>query len=517
MPGAGDIRAGRAAVEVTADDKGLKTTLARASNSLKGFAGVVSALGAGVAAKEFLGDAIKAASDFGEQFAATGQVFKGSSKVVTDAVDDMAARFGTVKTEALTAANSLGGIFKASGFNEAEAAKMSVEFTRLADDLASFKNLSFEEALQKIRAGLVGEAEPLRTVGVLLSAAAVEQEAYTSGIAKMGSELTEAQKVQARARIITKQLADAQGDHARTMDSVANRLKKFQGDWQNSMIAMGKALEPVTLGTLDFLDGINKLLPAVADFAAGAVSLLGEVGKAAREIVASVGEIGGALDQLLPKIHGNKALIALLTGGGLAGIAGLGGIAEGANAQPQWHGAPGEGAINGAVGAILKALERAAGQANLDRAFGAAKAADVGGTKGIAKSKTIEAAEDLGAALRLVLERERDEALKASEQVGGAFAGLLTGAQERGGFFRDLLTGGVTGGASADLEEQVKDGTEKASRKIEARGSFSAAAASGLGIGDTVADRVAEASERAAKELEELNRRARAGRLVFLN
>ena len=47
----------------------------------------------------------------------------------------------------------------------------------LAADLASFNNIDPTEALDKLRSGLVGEAEPLRSVGVLLNEAAVQAKA----------------------------------------------------------------------------------------------------------------------------------------------------------------------------------------------------------------------------------------------------------------------------------------------------------------------------------------------------
>jgi hypothetical protein len=51
-------------------------------------------------------------------------------------------------------------------------------------------------ALEKLRAGLVGEVEPLRTLGVNLSAATVKLKAMEMGLAKEGEELTAAQKAQ---------------------------------------------------------------------------------------------------------------------------------------------------------------------------------------------------------------------------------------------------------------------------------------------------------------------------------
>src|SRR3546814_12993333 len=84
--------------------------------------------------------------------------------------------------------------------------------TLLTQDLASFKNLSNDVAQQKIFSGLIGEAEPLRSVGVLLSAQATEAKAAAMGLEQVNGQYTEGAKVQARAALIMEQLKDAHGD-----------------------------------------------------------------------------------------------------------------------------------------------------------------------------------------------------------------------------------------------------------------------------------------------------------------
>ena len=210
-----------------------------------------------------IGGIVNAASDLNEQISATEATFKGASAVVLNEAKRQASAFGIVKSEYLGAANGLGAIFKASGFAEDAAAQMSVQFTNLAADLSSFRNLEFDEALEKIRAGLVGESEPLRTVGVLLSDATVKQEAYRSGLAKVGDELTEAQKVTARAAIITRQLADANGDLARTFNGPANQIRAIKGRFINLAADFGRAVQPVTQF---LLGGLGRTLAKLADF-----------------------------------------------------------------------------------------------------------------------------------------------------------------------------------------------------------------------------------------------------------
>src|SRR3546814_5185749 len=82
------------------------------------------------------------------------------------------------------------------------ATELSKNMTLLTQDLASFKNLSNDVAQQKIFSGLIGEAEPLRSVGVLLSAQATEAKAAAMGLEQVNGQYTEGAKVQARAALI---------------------------------------------------------------------------------------------------------------------------------------------------------------------------------------------------------------------------------------------------------------------------------------------------------------------------
>ena len=131
------------------------------------------------------------------------------------------------------------------GFTEKASADMSKEMTKLAYDMASFYNLPVEEAFQKLQAGITGEAEPLKRLGILINEAKVSQTAYTSGIAEQGAKLTDLQKIQARFTLIMGQTEKAQGDLARTSDSLTNVWRAMVEKVKEIMATFGKGLIPV--------------------------------------------------------------------------------------------------------------------------------------------------------------------------------------------------------------------------------------------------------------------------------
>jgi|GEM_PF-3090085 len=189
--------------------------------------------------------ATKGASDLEEAVNKTNVVFGEQAKAMhgwaKGALDDL----GLSQKTAESAASTFGNLFKTMGMGSKPTAEMSKDMVALAVDLASFHDIGVEEALQKLQSGLVGEAEPMRQVGVLLNENAVKQEAYRSGIAATGAELTEQQKVQARYNLILEQTKDAQGDYDNTADSMANSTRRLKETFADISAQLGTSLIPI--------------------------------------------------------------------------------------------------------------------------------------------------------------------------------------------------------------------------------------------------------------------------------
>ena len=114
--------------------------------------------------------------------------------------------------------------------------------------MASFNNQDPERDVGAFSRWLAGEAEPLRRFGIFISEARVQTEAYASGIAKAGEELTDAQKIQARFNIIMQDTKKQQGDFARTVgESLPNQLRKLKAQLIDVAAGVGKELLPAFL------------------------------------------------------------------------------------------------------------------------------------------------------------------------------------------------------------------------------------------------------------------------------
>lgn len=151
------------------------------------------------------------------------------------------------------------------GLARDQAYQVSTGMTKLAYDMSSFYNQSPDEMFQKLQSGLSGEVEPLKQLGIIVNETTTQNYAYANGIAKVGSQLTETQKIMARYGAIMAQTQNAQGDLARTINSPANQLRLLQTQLQLASINFGNAFLPIVQIVLPILVTFAKQLVVVTN------------------------------------------------------------------------------------------------------------------------------------------------------------------------------------------------------------------------------------------------------------
>ena len=220
---------------------------------VKAGAAAVGALGAaGVAS-------VKLASDLTEVQNVVDVTF-GKNKnadTINAWAKNAASAFGLSELQAKKFNGTMGAMLKSMGLSDDAVLDMSTSMTGLAGDFASFYNLPIEEAFQKIRSGISGETEPLKELGINMSVANLEAYALSQGIDKSYNSMTQAEQAALRYNFLMAASADAQGDFARTNDSLANQLRIAQLEVQNLGGAIGMSLLPMAQEMLDV--GIDML------------------------------------------------------------------------------------------------------------------------------------------------------------------------------------------------------------------------------------------------------------------
>ena len=156
-------------------------------------------------------------------------------------------------------------IIKGFGVASDRAYLMSQNLTQLGYDISSFYNISFEDAMTKLQSGIAGELEPLRRLGYDLSVARLQQEAYTLGIEKKVSAMTQAEKSELRYYAIMTQVTTAQGDMARTLNAPANQLRILQAQVVQCARAFGNIFIPILNAVLPYCIALAKVLRMIGD------------------------------------------------------------------------------------------------------------------------------------------------------------------------------------------------------------------------------------------------------------
>lgn len=283
------------------------------SSTLRGLAAGVAA----GAAVQFVSDLAGAASDLAESTNKAKVVFGESFGQIETFAEGAATAIGQSSRQAFEAAGTFGNLFSSVGITGAAAADFSVNMVTLGSDLGSFNNIPVDEALEKIRAGLLGEAEPLRSMGVFLSEAATKTKALELGLVDANGVMSESAKVQARYAIILEQTTLAQGDFARTADGLANTQKTLAARFEDVKAKVGEALLPVFTDVANIV--IDDLLPVfeqlAEDLLPTLVEIFGAVAPAVASLVKAFGAAVEAAAPLLEVLEFTATLLPKLVGG----------------------------------------------------------------------------------------------------------------------------------------------------------------------------------------------------------
>jgi hypothetical protein len=201
--------------------------------------------------------AVMAATIVAESMNKVDVVFGESADSIKKFAESASTSLGMSEQSALEAAGTFGNLFTSMGIGQDVSADMSSNLLQLAADLASFNNIDPTVALEKLRSGLVGETEPLRTLGINLTAAAVEAKAMAMGLAATKDEITPAIAAQARYALILEQTKNAQGDFSRTSDGLANKMRIVKAQLSDTAAGFGQVLLPFIQKAAEW---ISKLL-----------------------------------------------------------------------------------------------------------------------------------------------------------------------------------------------------------------------------------------------------------------
>lgn len=286
---------------------GFSKSTTTASRSLAGLGRVVKTVLFAYAGRALINvgkDALSMANEVVESENLFTESMKGMSQAARDWSDGLQKDLGLNAYTLRKNVGTFNVMFKSMGMGEQKAYDMATGMTQLAEDMASFYNLPSDEAFAKLRAGITGETEPLKRLGIMVDENTIKQYAMAAGISNTGKEMSQQEKLMARYEAIMAQTATAQGDIARTIDSPANQIRILNNQLDMLKISLGQAFQPIQSAVLPLLNSLaTALLPvtqAVGYFIrmmTGFSAATGISASASSKSAETQAELSGSLDQ----------------------------------------------------------------------------------------------------------------------------------------------------------------------------------------------------------------------------
>ena len=279
-----------------------------------------AAMDAGRAAIGWFGDSLTKGSDQIEALGKMTVIFGDQAGAIEKWAGTAATSMGMSKTAALGAVGTFGNLFTAMKLAPGPSQEMSQNLVQLAGDLASFNNLDPTEVLEKLRAGVTGESEPLKTLGININEATLKTKAMELGLYDGKGALDAGAKAQAAYALMLEQSSAAQGDFARTSDGAANKGRIMDAKMENLQATIGKKLQPVFLAVLDAGMKFVDILLNIVDAVSPVISQIGEkltpvfvnVGRVVKNDIAPV--LTSIAKVVLPVLYGAFKVAASIIG-----------------------------------------------------------------------------------------------------------------------------------------------------------------------------------------------------------
>lgn len=239
---------------------------------MRGITSVAKKAGATIAAAfgvkkliEFGKSCLDLGSDLAEVQNVVDVTFPQMTAQVDSFAQSAAKNFGLSETMAKQYTGTFGAMAKAFGFSEKQAYDMGTSLTALAGDVASFYNLSQDEAYTKLKSVFTGETESLKDLGVVMTQTALDSYALANGFGKTTAQMSEAEKVALRYQFVQEQLALANGDFARTSGGWANQVRILSLQFQSLKASIGQGLINVFTPVLKMINTLIGRLITLAN------------------------------------------------------------------------------------------------------------------------------------------------------------------------------------------------------------------------------------------------------------
>lgn len=239
--------------------------------------------------------AFKLGADYEQALGKMEVVFEDNSKAIEKWADNSLKDFGLATSTAVTMASDFGALFKGMGINMRATQEWSTTLTERTMDLSNFYDTTVEETTRALNAIVTGQTEPLRRFGINMTQATLQEYAYSQGIRKKVSEMTEAEKVQLRYSYVIERTNIAVGTTKRESDSATGQMNRFKEVVKELGVSFSEQILPLFTPVIE---GISNMMEKVAGLSDGTKKFI----TVALGLVAAVGPVMIALGSVFKTI-----------------------------------------------------------------------------------------------------------------------------------------------------------------------------------------------------------------------
>lgn len=226
--------------------------------------------------------ATKYASDMQETIGKVDITFGENAEKIKEWASTSIEQMGLAQQSALDAAALYGDMGTGMGIATDANYEMATSLVQLSADLASFKNISQERAQVALQGVYTGETEALKSLGVVMTQANLQQYAATQGITKNVQAMSQREQVMLRYKYVLSVTKNAQGDFARTGGNAANQSRMLTEQIKEAATQMGNHLLPAATslikGANTLIKGFNGLTSSQRKFVVGVAGVAAAAG-----------------------------------------------------------------------------------------------------------------------------------------------------------------------------------------------------------------------------------------------
>lgn len=294
---------GKVVIDTALNNQGFIKGINNMKSQTNGLVASLKRLG-GVIASVF---AVRAIVGFGKNCVELGSNVAEVQNVVDTAFGNMAYKmeafagssiksFGMSQLAAKKTASTYMAMAKSMGIGSDAASNMALALTGLTGDVASFYNITQEDADTKLKSVFTGETETLKSLGVVMTQTNLDAFAMANGLGKTTASMSQSELVMLRYSYVMDTLKLAQGDFIKTQDSWANQTRILSMQWQELMSIMGQSLITVLAPVVKMLNNIvSALISAANTFNSVVSQLFGGANNQIQQTASNAASVGDAI------------------------------------------------------------------------------------------------------------------------------------------------------------------------------------------------------------------------------